>query len=354
MFKGFDYQVVVRAVIEKSSPGTIWVDDTAKPECGFMATTEGWFLAGNPNRMEFNKGLRELAHDMILRGNFRSPVNPNFLSYLFFHIDSNEWISRFPYIFDIRRPLPTYRIHFICDNVTLDWKNRIPEGYRLLQIDSSFDKDVLEFPGDIKERAEHSLEDQKKRGFGLCLLHGNKIVVWINADCASGDECEIGIITTEAYRRKGLGALAAAASVDNCLSSGYSTVGWHCENHNYGSIAVAQKVGFVKERDYVHYICMVDEAEHLAESAMRHFYNRLYNDAILDFQRAFGIGDVHAWFYTLAAKSYAAIGNRAEAFEHFMEAKRRGWSNWDEILHDDILKSFFSKGEWSMLAKELT
>jgi hypothetical protein len=37
----FDYQVAVRAVIEGSSPGKVWVDDPVQPNSGFMATTEG-------------------------------------------------------------------------------------------------------------------------------------------------------------------------------------------------------------------------------------------------------------------------------------------------------------------------
>jgi hypothetical protein len=169
LFKGFDYQVVVRAVIEGSSPGRIWVDDPIQPNCGLMATTEGWFLAGDPNKDDFNQGLKYLVQDMILRGNFYSPVNPQFLSYLFFHIDSEKWKNKFPDIFDIRPPLPTQRIHFICNNVILEWKDNIPEGYRLLQVDSTLDVDTLEFPEDIMDWVEYSLDEQNKRGFGKCL-----------------------------------------------------------------------------------------------------------------------------------------------------------------------------------------
>jgi len=149
----------------------------------------------------------------------------------------------------------------------------------------------------------HSLEDEKKSGFGMCLVHGNKVVVWINAVCASGDKCEIGIITTEEYRTRGLGALTAVTAVDHCFSIGYSLVGWHADDGNDGSIAVAQKIGFVKERDYVHYICMFSEAVHFAESGMRHFLNDEYEDAISDFEKAFRLGEVPDWSYILAARS---------------------------------------------------
>lgn len=315
------------------------MDDTVQPESGFMATSEGWFLAGSPHNEEFNQGLKELTHDMILRGKFYSPVNPEFLHELFFHIDTEDWKPKFPLIFDIRTPLPTHRNHFICEKVVLDWQGNIPEEYTLLNVNSALDIDSLDFPDDIKEWVSHSLQDQMKRGYGMCLTHGKKVVVWINADCASGTDCEIGIITTNNYRRKGLGALTAAAAVDNCSSLGYSTIGWHCENHNYGSIAVAQKVGFVKERDYVHYICMFDEAVHLAEKAMRHFFDRQYVDAIADFERAFTMKDVSIWFYPLAARAYAAMNEPTPALKYLKQAQVLGWKNWDSILISAELES---------------
>ncbi|MHA2230680.1 MAG: GNAT family N-acetyltransferase [Candidatus Thorarchaeota archaeon] len=337
MFKGFDYQVVVRAVIEGSSPGRIWVDDPIQPNCGLMATTEGWFLAGDPNKDDFNQGLKYLVQDMILRGNFYSPVNPQFLSYLFFHIDSEKWKKKFPDIFDIRSPLPTQRIHFTCNNVNLEWKDNIPEGYRLLQVDSTLDVDTLEFPEDIMDWVEYSLDEQKKRGFGKCLVHGNKVVVWVNSDCASGEECEIGIITTEDYRLKGLGALSTAATVEHCFSIGYSSVGWHCEDHNHGSIAVAKKVGFVKERDYVHYICMFKEAEHFAEKGMRHFYDQEYEEAIASFDYAFKTGEVPIWSYLLAARSYATKNEVGLVIKYLDQAKNLGWENWDPVVNSEEL-----------------
>ncbi len=354
LFKEFDYQVIVRAVIDGSSPGKIWVDDPLHPTCGFIATTEGWFLAGNPNKIEFNQGLKALIEDMILRGKFYSPVNPNFLSYLFFHIDSEKWKDKFPDIFQIRPPLSTHRIHFYCDKPIHDWKNNLPEGYNLLQVDSTLKNDSLKFPEDIEEWVESSLDDQMKRGFGMCLVQGNKVVVWVNSDCASGEECEIGIITTEDYRLKGLGALTAAAAVEHCLSIGYSRVGWHCETHNYGSIRVAQKVGFIKERDYVHYICMFNEAEHFAERGMRYFFDKKYEKAINDFEEAFKIGKVPIWSYLLIARSYATKNDVEEVIKNLTRAYNLGWENWntlvnsEEILaihNDEALKEFIKRVE---------
>jgi RimJ/RimL family protein N-acetyltransferase len=272
---------------------------------------------------------------------------------LFFHIDSDAWKPKFPLIFDIRPPLPTHRNHFICNEVSLDWKRYIPEGYTLHTVDSTLDVDSLLFPGDIRQWASHSLNDQIKRGFGMCLTRGNKVVVWINADCASGTDCEIGIITTLDYRMRGFGALTAAAAVDNCFSIGYTTVGWHCENHNYGSIAVAQKVGFVQERDYFHYICMFDEAVHLAETAMRHFFDRQYEEAIDYFERAFAMKEVSPWFYTLAARAYAVRKERDSVVRYLKKAKSLGWTNWDTVLQSEQIQSISNHANLKDLIKQI-
>ncbi len=326
LFRGFDYQIVVRAVIEGTALGKIWVDDPLEPKSGFMATSEGWFLAGNPDNDIFNQGLKDLVSRMILKRDFYSPVNPAFLAELFFHIDSDSWKRRFSDIFDIRPPLPSKRMHFTCSNVILDWSKRIPEGYTLHQVDSSFDADRYDFPSDVNQWIGESLEVQKDRGYGKCLVHGNKVVVWINSDGASGDECEIGIFTTKDYRLKGLGSATAAATVEHCLTSGYSLVGWHCDDINQGSIGVAKKVGFVKERDYVHYICMFEEAAHFAETGLRFYWDKQYDEAILEFEKGFKAGTPPIWSYVLAARSYDALGND-EMVEHYMTiAKERGWN----------------------------
>jgi RimJ/RimL family protein N-acetyltransferase len=353
LFKGFDYQVVVRAVIERTSPGKIWVDDPVQPNCGFMATTEGWFLAGDPNNNAFNLGLRRLVHDMILKGKFYSSTDPELLDCLYFDIDSDKWTATFPVIFDIRPPLPVHRIHFSCSETKLDWKDKIPEDYRLLRVDSTLDIDSLEFPDDIKEWVESTLDIQMEMGFGSCLVEENKVVVWINSDGASGEECEIGIITTKNYRLRGLGALTATATVDYCLSIGFKSVGWHCEDNNHGSIAVAQKVGFVKERDYVSYICMFSESEHYANMGMRHFFNKEYENAINDFESAFKIGEVPIWAYILAARAYATKNEVELVVKYLERAHSNGWENWKLALNREEFLPLHDRDEIKKFMKQV-
>jgi RimJ/RimL family protein N-acetyltransferase len=345
--------VVVRATIEGSSKGKIWVDDTEQPLSGFMASSEGWFLAGNPNNDKFNEGLKNLVHDMILNGEYYSAINTEFLNRLIFLIDSDSWKKKFPEIFGIRPPLPTHRIHYICSQVKLDWKNKFPGGYTFLNLDSTLDIDSLEFPEDVREWNEFNLDDQIMRGFGACLVHGNKVVVWINADCASGDECEIGIITTEDYRLRGLGALTAAAAVDRCLSLGYQTVGWQCSEHNSGSIKVAEKVGFAKERNYEHYTCVFDESVHYAIKGRRHFREEEHDDAIASFELAFSRGEPPVWSYLLVARSYATKNEVDSVLQNLERAKVLGWTNWDPVINSEEMKMILNENKVKEFVKHL-
>lgn len=75
--------------------------------------------------------------------------------------------------------------------------------------------------------------------------------LWSIADCVSDDDCEFGIHTHLGYRRRGLAKLATAATVNYCLSRGFTSVGWCCDEYNFGSRRVAEKVGSELEREKV-------------------------------------------------------------------------------------------------------
>ena len=79
---------------------------------------------------------------------------------------------------------------------------------------------------------------------GYAFLHQGKVVTVCMSDCTLGERIEIGIWTASAHRRKGLAAMAAAATVEACLGKGYTHIGWQCLANNIGSRSVARKVGF--------------------------------------------------------------------------------------------------------------
>lgn len=250
LFKALDFNLIIAAVIEGTSPGRIFVDNLNQPRSAFIDSPEGQFLVGNDQTPAFNDALRAL----LIQEDWHE-------LYLFIHPDT--WKTQLPSLFGAE-PQLTHRQHYLCTNLQLDWQSSLPEGYTIHRIT----RELLEQPG--LQVPEHifgwieanwgTLDNFEQRGFGVCTVHANEVVSWSIADCVSGDQCEIGIHTAPAYRQRGLAALTAAAAVDHAFSRSLTTVGWHCNADNVGSWKTAQKGGFQKERDYIQYYCIMELA----------------------------------------------------------------------------------------------
>ena len=54
LFCRFPHHLITTAVIERSSPGEIYVDRLGSPQTAFMISPEGYFLAGDSHNRRFN------------------------------------------------------------------------------------------------------------------------------------------------------------------------------------------------------------------------------------------------------------------------------------------------------------
>jgi RimJ/RimL family protein N-acetyltransferase len=249
LFQGLDHQLITAAVLAGANPGRVWVDDVVEPGAAFMASPEGCFLAGYEGSGAFNRAVYEQI------------VGPWLEKYgaavLICHPDA--WEAVLDVIVGGRPVVKRDRIHYLLDRPRLNWEAEVPEGYRVEPIDDA----LLARPGMyIPEHVTGWMKNNwgsvagfVANGLGCCTIHDHRIVSWSLADCIVGQACEIGIRTAEAYRRRGLATLTAAATVDACLARGLTDVGWQCDVDNLGSRGVAERVGFCRERDYVQYVC---------------------------------------------------------------------------------------------------
>ncbi len=353
LVKSLHYQLAVDALIDGTNPGWILVDNVENPQSVWMRTSEGFFLAGATGNEEFNKELRIWIEEYIAAGD---PLYEG-ERYLWFGIDSDDWKQVFHEIAPSRSPLPANRIHYLCTEVKTDWRAMLPEGYEVRH----FNRDLLAILG--KNSPDHidrfisttweSFENFEKWGFGLCTIHENKLVSYSLCDCISAKTCEIGIQTVEEYRRRGFATITAAAAVEHALSNGFDVVGWHTDGHNHGSIGTAEKVGFVKERDYEQYICMFNEAMHLAEAGMRLFYDEDYSQALELFEKAFELGEVKDWAYYLAARICAKSNDSDKAVKYLFRAAELGCQYADHALNNEEFISLHNRVEWSEIISQL-
>ncbi len=253
LFEGLEFQLITAAVLDGASPGRVWVDDVRQPRTAFMASPEGCFLTGNAGNEATNQALNELIVGNLLHRYDAIVVVPQ----------PDGWERNIEGVLKGCRAIQEERRHYRLDRLRLDWRAALPPGFAVERIDA----DLLSRPGlaipdhitDWMVSNWESVDGFLRNGFGFCTVHGDRIVSWSLADCIVGDACEIGIHTTEDHRRQGLGALTAAAAADHALSHGLSEIGWHCHESNYGSRGVAEKVGFVHDRDYVHYLCLAPD-----------------------------------------------------------------------------------------------
>jgi RimJ/RimL family protein N-acetyltransferase len=311
-----------------------------------MHTVEGFFLAGSPESEKFCERLKEHVEEIITTRKTMRPGEED----LFFGFSPDSWMDKFGFIFEMRPPLDCPRKHYLCTKIDLDWRAMIPMGYEVRRVNWNLLNDSkISIPEHMKEWMKlnwGTIETFMKYGFGFCTIHENDVVSWSMADSVSGSHCEIGIRTKLEYRRHGLATITAAAAVEYALSAGYSQVGWHTDQHNYGSIGTAEKIGFVKERDYNQYVCIFDEAIHIAETGMRLFLDQHYLEAIELFNKASSLGKIPGWVFYLKARSHALLGNYHEAIDNMKLSAINGYTNFEHIMKCEDLECLHAYPEW--------
>jgi RimJ/RimL family protein N-acetyltransferase len=250
LFAPLDYQLITKAVIERTTLGAVFVDDADDPRSAFMHSPEGSFLVGHDDNAAFNDALRRLIPQTI----WKAERGEN---ELYVGVSPAGWIGRLESLVG-RSSIPVPRRHYVCRSLELRWQATVPEGYMVRRIDATLlEEQEIEIPAHIESWMSNnwgSREAFLERGFGCCVTHGATVVSWSLADCASGDRCEIGIHTASEYRRRGLATIATAAAVEQAFAHGFREVGWHCHADNVGSWHTAQKVGFELADEYMMYV----------------------------------------------------------------------------------------------------
>lgn len=145
----------------------------------------------------------------------------------------------------------TQRLEFFdndpCSPVLADLRQRIPDGYEIRPIDGAllqrceWRSDMAFFCG--------SLDNFLANGLGLCMMHGDEIIVEAYASSLGETHAEIGAVTREGYRGRGYAPIACAYLVRALEQRGYHAY-WSCDSDNMASIRVAQKLGFRQGKPY--------------------------------------------------------------------------------------------------------
>lgn len=324
------YQMFCAGVLDGLYQGRVFVDDTANPQSGFV-TKDGiwWFLAGNPHNEIFNKALNTAIFDRTING------EKGWGGMLVCH--PADWDAQIPTIYAPRIPIKTGRLHYICQQLNVDWRAQIPDGFDIRFADQSLVDEGIEVPGTVASvlelRKDSTNPDQKAVGF--VAVHDRKIVAYSVIDCIVNTGGDIGLYTDGAYRRRGLAFLTSAAVIEYALSHGVTIVHWDCEAFNHGSIHTAEKLGLQLSHKHTMYNLILNPVLHDVNRAWSHFDAGRYPQAIEICQVQIG-GDkpAHPHFHYVLARCQMEYGQAEQAVQALQGAALAGWDSPDEAKGD--------------------
>ena len=356
LFDGFNYSLSIRAVLDGSNPGRIFVDDSRNPRLAFALTIEGYLLTGEHTDPALRESLRQFFQDSLFTGQVYLDSNES----VTLAVHPQDWADYLPDLIPTHEveALPRYR--YLCTELDYAWRDHIPEGYSVHQIDRTLlddnlrnDPDGLIDPemiriawGDIYKFLEH--------GAGFVVKYGGAIVSRCIADCRSGDQIDIGTGTSPSHRRKELATIATAATVEYCFQKSYRKVGWHSNDINIGYWKTAEKVGFKRQGEYTYYYYMTDPLDHLAELGWNHYQLGDHEKTRQYYERLFAARtDNPDYYYYLAASVWGEIQNAEKATQYLLSAAERGWSNLEHIQNDEDFQFLHELPVWERILNEV-
>lgn len=228
---------IIMAAFEGNHVARLFVDDIAQPTVALLSCACGFIYPAGDLAGEALKGeIRELILREMLDGPFLfiSPLSEAWAdvgSAMFVDLEVQR-ITRYAY------ELAPDRLerHASCPP-------RLPEGFALRPYDAATVQAIpgmADFWGGIERFMAH--------GFGVGVFHGDALVSHCHTFLV-GDGCaEAEAGTEEAYRRQGLATLACRAFIEEALARGLRPT-WSCWFNNEASVALAEKVGFVRQSD---------------------------------------------------------------------------------------------------------
>ncbi len=367
MFAELEWNLIITAVFEGTCPGGIYVDDSVNPKTALIVSPEGYYLAGYAHNDEFNRELKQLFDEKIIPEKIKEGEENISLNY-----SPPAWEDNMEIILGDKFPLKVQGYYYKFDELRIDWREIVPPGFSMVQIDEDLlRKTDLKNSGEVlhwSKKNWKSTDDFLKRGFGFCLLHEDTIVSWCLADCVSGSRCEIGIETDENYWRRGFATATVAATVEYCLSHGFTEIGWHTGTTNVGSYKTAEKVGFVRVLEDEYYFSWFYPVDNFIEHGYFCWLDNNFRESAEWFERAIAVAESGEYdsfqiprhtlqsicFY--AACSWARVGEKDASFTNLYKGIKAGEDPEqfaERLKSSESLKSLHETEEWKRLLEVL-
>jgi len=242
------------AVVELNNVGKIFVDDLRSPKSALLWAQglEGFFLLGDESNVEFVKELGRFI-DTGLSQSLQSEK----LEWFEVAGMHRKWDKQIEQLFHDRDvEISTqfvYKYPVNSDSAKHDIELDSLSDYQFIKVDSSFltSPEIENMDFLIKELLSfwESMEKFLSSGIAYCVVHGHFIVSVCYSGFVSGTTHTIGVLTMEAYRKKGLAYRAACLCMKEYARKNIMPY-WDCSKDNDASWKLAEKLGFVREAEY--------------------------------------------------------------------------------------------------------
>ncbi|QSX07000.1 GNAT family N-acetyltransferase [Sedimentibacter sp. zth1] len=233
MFEDMDDTMILSCL--QGHMGEVYVDNLDNPTVAQIIVGLFIFYAGNVKLDVVDELLCNLPQDSLVI------------------VETEEWKNKIEEIHKGRYE-KFDRYSFKQDAKYLDYNHiksfisKLPVDYELKKIDEKITKSdfFINHTKDFTEQYE-SVEDFLNRGFGYCIMHGEKVICCATSYSIYDGGIEIEIDTDPEYRKKGLATIASAALIIDCLDRGIYP-SWDAANLN--SVGLAKKLGYVMDKPY--------------------------------------------------------------------------------------------------------
>ena len=345
-------------MLEGVYPGKVFVDQLENPRTALLITyieseaRSTWgFLVGDSTNANTNRALNTAI--------FERQVIPAVSPVVLLTCDPDDWGGQMDIVMAPYPPIWMPRWHYVCRKVHYDWGKNIPEGFTVQPMQTEMLKDKLfELPDDVRATLEKwaAAESDQFADFGFVTLDqiAEKPIIagWATIDFVAKGQGDLGFFTQPAYRRKGLGTIAAAAALEYGLTHGISQINWTCDAENQGSIGTATKLGLERIEDYQMAMLVFDEGEHMGNLGYFAFNAKDYALSARAYEKSLELNPENPHFiYYEAAQAMAMTDNPEKAFAFLSQAFERGWK---DIEHAQQCKAFANLRDlpaWQQIVK---
>ncbi|MCL4266467.1 MAG: GNAT family N-acetyltransferase [Anaerolineae bacterium] len=252
-----DHLLVIPSILAGSTPATIYVDDRRAPE-----TAVTWFhgrvmLAGQANAAT----VTAVRH--LLLTQYKSEAQAANLAAFVLHTTA-AWQAEAATLLPGLKMIPAARCYYRLEARHRQWETAVPATLQLRRVDATLLADAtlknLDWVTEEMVSERPSVADFLDKSFGYCLVHQDEIVAWCMSEYNTGNRCELGIATAEAWQRQGLARVTATAVIAEARQRGIHDIGWICWANNLPSVHTAEALGFTRiQEKLVHLFFWTDE-----------------------------------------------------------------------------------------------